>query len=365
MKILTKLSQLNSFIWRHLVDLSRPIALTFGVALGVFMVVIFGDVDVSDLPKPVIGVVQRDTPAQTQIVDLLEESGLYRLNSNSKETLENELIRLEIDPRETMYAYLDITEQEVTIYARTGEEEIATALSRVVENINGQTALAQYEGPRPLLSSGIRYIVAATSTYLDYTMPGLLGITLITSCVYGAASSLQALFSTGVIESIFLAPVSPALFFLGGIVARTVFSILQVLVVFVVAWFVYDYSAVDGLWSIFQTILVMFPASLMLLSIGYCIAGSVSDGDKVNSIANTIVVPQMLLSGTFIPVSDFDPTLGSIAKVLPLYQVNEAVREITINGYNVWDAPVLQYIAIMLLWTLGLYLITLKNFKIQ
>ena len=360
------ISQWFTFTKLTLKDLLKPLVLTVGIILPIVLVAIFGDVDVADLPKPRVGLVNTlDVPTLTSVREVLSEGDFYRVVENSEAELAKELNSFSIDPRENLSAYIRPQKGELEIVARDTATQLRENLEQITTTLNAELAIKEFPDKGRLLKSKSRVVQAKESTYLDFTMPGLIGITLISTLVYGTAISLEKLFESGVLRRIFLSPTRKWVFFLGRLTAKCIFSVGQVTLLFGVAFWLYNYQAIDSYQSILQTILLVIPSSAMLMSIGYWIAGTFTDTMLINGLTQLVVFPQILLSGTFIPVTDFDEKLKVIAEAMPLYQVNEAIREITINGNNIWDWSVVHYLLIMLAWTAFFVTLTLRNFKFR
>ena len=360
------LYQLEVFLWEELREMLKPIPLIIGILLPVSFVTIFGDVNVADLPKPRVGLV---TSAEVTVLEPLRETlqtgDLYRIIEGSEPFLRQELERFEIDPRENLSAYLVPSESEVTIYTRDSAEAVGESLNTLVGQLNYQTLRAQDPANSAILETRVEAVEVRDSTYLDFTMPGLIGITLISTCVYATAMSLEGQFKSGIITRIFVTPVPPWIFFFGSILARVLFSMMQVALILLVAKLVYDYTPIDGWVSVRRVFVLTIPASIMLMNIGYCIAGTLQNPTLINNLAQLVVFPQIILCGTFIPVTGFAPLLQDVVKTLPLYQVNEAVREVTINGLDLFSTGVWNHLWVMLAWSLGFTLVTLKFFRIR
>jgi ABC-2 type transport system permease protein len=360
------LSQWFTFAKLTMQEMLKPLVLGVGIILPIVLVAIFGDVNVGDLPKPRIGLVNTlDTPVLTSVREVLSEGDFYRVIEKSEAELSKELKSFTIDPRENLSAYIRPQKDGLEIVARDSADQLRENLEKITTTLNAELAIDEFPDKRRLLKSKSRVVQARESTYLDFTMPGLIGITLISTLVYGTAISLEKLFESGVLRRIFLSPTRKWVFFLGRLTAKALFSVGQVSLLFLVAYLLYNYQAIDTYTSMIQTVVLVLPASAMLMSIGYWIAGTFTDTMLINGLTQLVVFPQILLSGTFIPVTDFDEKLKVIAQAMPLYQVNEAIREITINGQNLWDWSVVYYLLIMLAWTVFFTTLTLKNFKFR
>ena len=360
------LFQLEVFLWEDLRDMLKPIPLIIGILLPVAFVTIFGDVDVADLPQPRVGLV---TSSEVSVVeplrDILRTGDLYRIVEGSETALAGELSRFEIDPRENLSAYLVPSETAVTIYTRDSAEAVGESLETLVKQLNYETLRGQVPNSPGILETRVEAVEVRDSTYLDFTMPGLIGITLISTCVYATAMSLEGQFKSGIITRIFVTPVPPWIFFLGSIVARVLFSVFQVALILVVAKLVYDYTPIDGWVSVARVFVLTIPAAVTLMNIGYCIAGTLQNPTLINNLAQLVVFPQIILCGTFIPITGFAPVLQDVVKTLPLYQVNEAVREVTINGVDLLSQGVWNHLWIMLAWSVVFTVLTLRFFRIR
>ena len=360
------LYQLEVFLWEELREMLKPVPLVIGILLPVAFVTIFGDVNVADLPQPRIGLASdSEVRFLEPLRETLETGDLYRIVEGSETALAAELKRFEIDPRENLSAYLVPSDTEVIIYTRDSAEAVGESLDTLVKQLNYETLLSQDPENPVVLETRVEAVEVRDSTYLDFTMPGLIGITLISTCVYATAMSLEGQFKSGIITRIFVTPVPPWIFFLGSILARVLFSMFQVALVLLVAKFVYDYTPIDGWVSVRRVFVLTIPSAVMLMNIGYCIAGTLQNPTLINNLAQLVVFPQIILCGTFIPITGFAPLLQDIVKTLPLYQVNEAVREVTINGLDLFSAGVWNHLWVMLAWSLGFTIITLKFFRIR
>ena len=104
---------------------------------------------------------------------------------------------------------------------------------------------------------------------------------------------------------------------------------------------------------------------LVFLSFGYFVAGIAKNDDVVAPVANLIVLPQFILAGTFFVVETLPNWLQIIVRFLPLYNFNQAMRYVAIDGLNIWNVDVLIQLGFLLAWGVVGYFLTSKVFKIK
>jgi ABC-2 type transport system permease protein len=92
------------------------------------------------------------------------------------------------------------------------------------------------------------------------------------------------------------------------------------------------------------------------------IFSSVAKSDaSIPLLINLFGFPQMLLSGTFFPITVFPKWLQQICDFLPLTQFNNATRKISFEGLHIFD--LWKEIGIMGLWILIIYAILSRVIK--
>ena len=360
--------QFLAVFWEAFREQVQGIVLIVGILLPLGFVLIFGDVDLTDLPKPKIGIATTEVPAAVTLEGALRESDGFRLVKDSARNLAAQLANFEIDPRENLSAYVVFSEENETepeIFTRTSAANLGQTIRGIINQLNYQTLLTQTQTSSPLLEPVVTVVGVRDSTYLDFTMPGLIGITLISTCVYATAMSLESLFQSGVVMRIFTTPLPVWIFLSGNVLARVLFSQFQVGIVLLVGYWAYAYSPINGWLSLVQVFVLTVPASICLMSLGYCLGATLENPVLINNLAQLIIFPQIILCGTFIPITNFAPVLQDAIEILPLYQVNEVIREVTINGAALTSEAVGIHLGIMALWTVLCIGLILGNFRLR
>ena len=74
-------------------------------------------------------------------------------------------------------------------------------------------------------------------------------------------------------------------------------------------------------------LILIIATSFLFTGMGMVIGRFVKDEESAGMAGGAVTFPMMFLAGTFFAVEGMDPILQGIAKVLPLYYVNEGLRD--------------------------------------
>jgi ABC-2 type transport system permease protein len=164
--------------------------------------------------------------------------------------------------------------------------------------------------------------------YIDFLVPGIVGMTIMQLGLFGVAFGFVQLKRTGALRRLFATPTSPAYFLSAQVLSRLIIGIVQVAILFGVGlWFglqmVGDYATL---------LVIVLIGSAIFLAVGFAIAGWAKNEDQAAPVANLVSLPMMFLSGVFFPREAMPEFLRGITQFMPLTYVNEALRSIVNEG---------------------------------
>jgi ABC-2 type transport system permease protein len=164
--------------------------------------------------------------------------------------------------------------------------------------------------------------------YIDFLVPGIVGMTIMQLGLFGVAFGFVQLKRTGALRRLFATPTSPAYFLSAQVLSRLIIGIVQVGILFGVGlWFglqmVGDYATL---------LVIVLIGSAIFLAVGFAIAGWAKNEDQAAPVANLVSLPMMFLSGVFFPREAMPEFLRGITQFMPLTYVNEALRSIVNEG---------------------------------
>jgi ABC-2 type transport system permease protein len=106
---------------------------------------------------------------------------------------------------------------------------------------------------------------------------------------------------------------------------------------------------------------VVLAGALCFLVMGFAVGSLVSEPETADAVTNVITNPMMFLSGTFYPVAAMPAVVQSIARLLPLYYMTNALRDTIVRGQGL--VHVLPDLGVLLAVTGVLAVISLRTFR--
>lgn len=188
--------------------------------------------------------------------------------------------------------------------------------------------------------------------YVDWVLPGILGMNMMFSCLFGVGYVVVRYRKNGFLKRLRATPLRAIEFVIAQVASR-------LMLIITITGFVYAgtkyflATRMDG--SYFALFLVAFIGAIALLSMGLLVAARVTSEELAGGLLNLITWPMMLLSGVWFSLEGADVWVRQLAKVFPLTHILESARAVMLDGASVVDiAPALVSLSIMSLVFLGL-----------
>ena len=196
--------------------------------------------------------------------------------------------------------------------------------------------------------------------YVDFLVPGLIGMNLMGSGLWGLGFTVVIARSRKILKRFAATPMRRSDYLFSFMLSRLVFLTLEVAAVVVFAWLVFGFT-VRGSWLslVFITVLGGFTFS----GIGMLVAARPTTIEGVSGLMNFIMLPMWLLSGTFFSSERFPQVLQPFIQALPLTALNNLLRSVMNEGAALSSNWI--PIAILLAWCVVSFVVALKIFKWQ
>ncbi len=185
------------------------------------------------------------------------------------------------------------------------------------------------------LSRGVEYLSVEGLTiapkrfgFIDFFIPGVIGMTAMTTSIFTAVSISARYKQNGIFHKLATTPLKRYEWILSRTIYNVLISYLGMAVMMLMGMVIFGMKmTLDAI-----SLIMVAMASLMFTGIGMIIARFVKDPDGADAAANVITFPMMFLSGTFFQLSQMPQFLQTIAQVLPLTYVSEGLRAAMIFG---------------------------------
>jgi ABC-2 type transport system permease protein len=214
-------------------------------------------------------------------------------------------------------------------------------------------------GAPPLLQVAYHAIAGRNITYLDFVVPGIMGLMAMNNSLFGLSANLTRWKETRVLRRLLATPASPASFLGAALVNQLVYGILALGVVVVMALAVL--KAQETVVPLTLAILLILGVGTFL-AIGLAIGGMARTQEAVTPMINVVAFPMMFLSGVFFPVSDLPGVLHHIVNYLPLTLLAAGLRA-TMNDGLTWSAGITFDVVGLLAWTAAAVLVAMRTWR--
>jgi ABC-type multidrug transport system permease subunit len=198
------------------------------------------------------------------------------------------------------------------------------------------------------------------SRYIDFFIPGLIGMNLMSSGMWGIGFVLVELRTRKLIKRLLATPMRKRDFLISFGVTRALFLVGELPIMIGFSWLVFGVG-VRG--SLALLIGVATLGSLTFAGIGLLCASRATNTQTANGLVNLVQLPMIMCSGVFFSSARFPDALQPIIRAMPLTALNDAMREVMIDGASA--AAVARPIAVMLAWGLVSFALALRLFRWQ
>lgn len=201
-------------------------------------------------------------------------------------------------------------------------------------------------------------VVEPGSRYIDFLIPGLLGMNLLGSGIWGIGFAVVQARQRKLLKRFMATPMRRSHYLLGFILSRLVFLFLEVAALVGFGWLMFDVG-VRGSFAALTAITIL--GALAFAGLGLLVASRARTIEGVSGLMNLVMLPMWILSGTFFSYSRFPDAMIPFVKALPLTALNDALRAVMIDGAAIagLGAP----LAIVAAWGLASFALALKIFR--
>jgi ABC-type multidrug transport system permease subunit len=198
------------------------------------------------------------------------------------------------------------------------------------------------------------------SRYIDFLLPGLMGMNLMGGGLWGVGFVLVDMRVRKLLKRLLATPMHRGDFLLSVLSARMVFVLPEMVLLLLVGRLVFGVP-VRGNWL--TLILVILVGACCFSGLGLLVACRAEKTETVSGLMNLVMLPMWLLSGIFFSSTRFPDVMQPLIQALPLTQLNDALREIMLEGKSL--TQVAWRIGIMAAWGIITFVLALRWFRWQ
>jgi ABC-type multidrug transport system permease subunit len=178
--------------------------------------------------------------------------------------------------------------------------------------------------------------------YVDWVLPGVLGMNIMFSSLWGVGWVIVRYRKNGVLRRLKATPLSAFEFLAAQILSRLAVVLAASLVVYLGAGLLLDF-VMRG--SYLALVLVYVAGALCFISLGLVVACRLRTEELADGILNLVSWPMLLLSGVWFSMEGTSPAARFLSELLPLTHLVDAARRVMVDGAGV--AAILPDVALL------------------
>jgi ABC transporter DrrB family efflux protein len=218
--------------------------------------------------------------------------------------------------------------------------------------------LQRGEGRKDAYEPAIKIVTEPGSRYIDFLIPGLIGLGLMSTGLWGIGFSLAEMRTKKLIKRLTATPMRRSDFLFSFLLVRAVLLPIELAPLLLFARYVFGVGVEGSLLTLLVTALI---GGLTFAVMGLFLACRSENPQIVSGLINVVSFPMYLCSGVFFSSARFPDALQPVIRFLPLTALNDALRATMIDGAGlaqIWDK-----IVMLIVWAVVCFALAVRFFK--
>ena len=227
-----------------------------------------------------------------------------------------------------------------------------------IARLEADDALQRAAGRKEAVAVRSEKIEEKGSRYIDFLIPGLLGMNLMGTGIWSIAFSVTTARTRRILKRLVATPMHRSHYLLAQIFGRLMFLLPEIVFLVGVGWLFFG-VAVRG--SLLLLLLLCLLGAMTFCGLGLLCGSRVSTIEGASGLANLIMLPMWVLSGVFFSSERFPDAVQPVINALPLTALNQALRAVINEGQGL--AGIAPQIGILAAWGVVGFAVALKIFR--
>ncbi|MDQ3427931.1 MAG: ABC transporter permease [Gemmatimonadota bacterium] len=203
-----------------------------------------------------------------------------------------------------------------------------------------------------------RQVSEPGSRYVDFVVPGLLGMNIMGSGIWGLGFAIVDARRKKLLKRLIATPMSRTQYLASFLLSRITMLVVEVALLLGFAVLVFGVP-LRGSWGMLALICLL--SALAFSALGLLLASRAQTVEGVSGLMNLIMLPMWIFSGVFFSASRFPDSLQPFIQALPLTAVIDALRASMLEGASA--ARLLPELGVIALWLLGSFVLAVRMFR--
>jgi ABC-type multidrug transport system permease subunit len=309
-----------------------------------------------------LGVAFRNRPAEVSRVAIVAGQGAAHAVDLLKASVQKAVVRADVLPESAAFNQFRLANVDLVILPQAGggfefrydPGRPESVLARTVVNDAMQSAA----GRKNVLPTSAKTLSEPGSRYIDFLIPGLLGMNLMNSGMWGIGFALVEMRQRKLLKRFVATPMRRGDFLLALASSRLVLMLIELALLLGFGVLAFQ-MRVMGSWA--SILLINTVGALSFGGLGLLTASRAQKIETVSGLINLVMMPMWIFSGVFFSYDRFPALLQPLIKALPLTALNDALRATILEGASLTAQS--TRLLVLLLWGGISYLLALRWFR--
>jgi ABC-type multidrug transport system permease subunit len=219
-------------------------------------------------------------------------------------------------------------------------------------------AIQQAAGRRDAVRAANELVHETGSRYIDFVVPGLLGMNLMGSAMWSLCFSIVEARQKKLLKRLVASPMPRWEYLASFLLSRLLMLVIEVVVFLGFARLAFG---VPFRGSLLELGVLCVLTSLAFSALGLLVASRATTMEAASGLMNLVMLPMWILSGVFFSAARFPAAVQPFVRALPLTAAIDAMRENMLQGVSL--GHLMAPVAILLAWFVVPFAVSLRIFR--
>ena len=219
-------------------------------------------------------------------------------------------------------------------------------------------AVQKEAGQKEALHSSNDLVHETGARYIDFVVPGLLGMNLMGSAIWGLGFSIVEARQKKLLKRFVASPMPRWQYLASFLLSRLALLVIEVVAFLGFARLVFGVPFRGSLWDL--AVLCVL-TSLSFSALGLLIASRARTMEAASGLMNLAMLPMWILSGVFFSATRFPTVIQPIVRALPLTAAIDALRGNMLQGVGL--TRMVLPVTTLLVWLVVTFVVSLRIFR--
>jgi len=232
-------------------------------------------------------------------------------------------------------------------------------VASVYQSVQAVLGVVNLGGRPPLVVPQPETLQTENLNFISYFVPSMLGLSVMQVGIF-AAIPLVADREKLILKRLAATPLRRWQLVGSNVLMRLLIALVQTVIIVGVGVAIFG---VEITGSLLLALAFVVLGAMAFLALGYVIASFAKTEESANGMTSVVQFPMMFLSGTFFPIDSMPQFLQTIARLIPLTYLADALRQVMVGGAAF--APLYVCAAVLVAWLVACFFIASRTFRWQ